>query len=125
MKARTKRFALECLRIVDGLPRNRACEVYGKQLIRSSSSVGANYRAVCRSKSDADMVAKLSIVEEEADESGYWLELLIESGNLRSEDAAVGLRESDEITAIVVASRKTIRKRMANGNRESTMEIRN
>ncbi len=113
MKARTKKFALDCLTVVDTLPRNRACEVYGKQLIRSSSSVGANYRAVCRAKSDADMCSKLSIVEEEADEAGYWLELLIASGNLNASSAAHLLDEADQLTAIVVAARKTIRRRQS------------
>lgn len=119
MKRRTKQFALDCLAVVDSLPRNRACEVYGRQLIRCSSSVGANDRAVCRAKSDADMCSKLSTVEEEADECGYWLELLVESGNLEGGRPARLLDEADQLTAMIVAARKTIGKRAAKDDSRS------
>src|SRR6201993_87708 len=79
-KKRTKHLALRVINVVDVLPRNRAADVLGRQLIRSGTSIGANYRAACRGKSTADVIAKLRIVEEEADESAYWMELLIESG---------------------------------------------
>ena len=78
-KARTKQLALRVIRLVNTLPQNRTADVIGKQLLRSATSVGANYRAACRGKSTADVIAKLSIVEEETDESLYWLKLLIES----------------------------------------------
>src|SRR5437868_12592959 len=80
MKLRTKRFALRVIRLVQSLPRDPAANVIGKQLIRSGTSVGANYRASCRAKSRADFVVKMNIVEEECDESLYWMELLIEAG---------------------------------------------
>ncbi|MFM7405461.1 MAG: four helix bundle protein [Cuspidothrix sp.] len=78
-KTRTKQLALRVIRLVESLPTTKTADVIGKQLLRSATSVGANYRAACRAKSTADLIAKLSIVEEEADETLYWLELLIES----------------------------------------------
>ncbi|MFM5887663.1 MAG: four helix bundle protein [Dolichospermum sp.] len=78
-KTRTKQLALRVIRLVESLPNTKTADVIGKQLLRSATSVGANYRSACRAKSTADLIAKLSIVEEEADETLYWLELLIES----------------------------------------------
>ena len=78
-QARTKRLALRVIRMVEALPRSTTASVIGRQVLRSATSVGANYRAVCRARSTADMIAKLKIVEEEADETLYWLELLVES----------------------------------------------
>ncbi len=75
-KKRTKRFALDAILLVDSLPKGRSADVIGRQLLRSATSIGANYRAACRAKSKADLIAKLAIVEEEADESLYWMELL-------------------------------------------------
>ncbi|GAX37198.1 four helix bundle protein [Nodularia sp. NIES-3585] len=79
-KARTKQLALRVIRLVEVLPQTRTADVISKQLLRSATSVAANYRAACRAKSAADLIAKLAIVEEEADETLYWLELLVESG---------------------------------------------
>jgi four helix bundle protein len=107
MKLRTKRFALEIIRLVASLPKTLEGRAIGSQLVRSGSSVGANYRAACRGKSKADFISKLGIVEEEADESCYWLEILIEGNVLPEERVASLLREANEITAIIVASRKT------------------
>ena len=107
MKQRTKRFALDIIRLASQLPKTTEGRAIGGQLIRSGSSVGANYRAACRAKSKADFIAKLAIVEEEADESCYWLEIIIEGGVLPDERAAPLLKEANEITAIIVASRKT------------------
>ncbi|MFM8009149.1 MAG: four helix bundle protein, partial [Dolichospermum sp.] len=76
-KTRTKQLALRVIRLVESLPNTKTADVIGKQLLRSATSVGANYRSACRAKSTADLIAKLSIVEEEADETLYWLELLI------------------------------------------------
>jgi len=78
-KARTKQLALKIIELIESLPRNRAADVIGRQLLRSGTSIGANYRAACRGKSKADVISKLAIVEEEADETIYWMELLIES----------------------------------------------
>jgi len=107
MKTRTKRFALDVIRLVSKLPKTTEGRVVGNQLIRLGTSVGANYRAACRGKSKADFIAKLGIVEEEADESCYWLEIIIEGKILPDEQVQALLKEANEITAIVVASRKT------------------
>lgn len=111
MKARTKAFALRVIKLTESLPTTRAADVIGKQLLRSGTSVGANYRASRRGKSRADFIHKLAIVEEEADESAYWLELLVESGILPHAKLADLMRECDEITAIIVASIRTAKNR--------------
>ena len=104
---RTKRFALDVIQLISMLPKTTEGRVVGNQLIRSGTSVGANYRAACRGKSKADFVAKLGIVEEEADESCYWLEIIIDGSILPAEKIQPLLKEANEITAIIVASRKT------------------
>src|SRR5712692_2446977 len=110
-KKRTKQLALRFIEIVDALPKNRTADVIGRQLIRSGTSIGANYRAACRGKSTADVIAKLRIVEEEADESAYWMELLIESGLLPEARLSELLQETNEILAMTVASIRTLQKR--------------
>ena len=110
LKARTKAFSLRVIRLVESLPAGRTADVIGKQLLRSGTSVGANYRASCRAKSPADFIAKMGIVEEEADESIFWMELLIEAGLVRQELLADLLKEADELVAIVVASIKTAKR---------------
>ena len=95
--------------MVDALPGTRAAGVIGQQLMRSATSVGANYRAACRGRSPAEFVAKLGIVEEEADESIYWFELLIETGLMSEAQLKDLIREANEITAMVVASIRTSR----------------
>jgi four helix bundle protein len=85
----------------------------GRQLLRCATSVGANYRAACRGKSAADVLAKLAIVEEEADESMYWMEMLVDSCAVRNGQAQKLLKEADGIIAMTVASIKTLRKRRA------------
>ena len=110
LKNRTKRFALQVIDVVESLPNDRTCKVLGNQLLRSGTSVGANYRAACRAKSTADFIAKFGIVEEEADECGYWLDLLVTAGKLSAKSAAPLLQEAGEITAIAVASINTARK---------------
>ena len=111
MKHRTKRFALEVIRLVESLPKTITAATLGRQLLRAGTSVGANYRAACRARSAADFVAKMGIVEEEADESIYWMELLCEAGIL-SQNKITQLRdEAGELLAITVSSIKTARKR--------------
>jgi four helix bundle protein len=110
-KDRTKKLALKVIAFAETLPKNRIADILSRQLIRSATSVGANYRAACRGKSKADVISKLGIVEEEADESGYWLELLVESGNVDGNKVANLLRETNEIVAMTVASIKTLRTR--------------
>jgi four helix bundle protein len=110
LKERTKRFALEIIKLVETLPPENTCAVLGRQLLRSGTSVGANYRAACRAKSTADFIFKMGIVEEEADESSFWVELLVEAGKLNSEVASTVLQECNELVAISVASIRTARK---------------
>ncbi len=110
-KDRTRNFALQAIRLVEALPRSKTAEILGRQLMRSATSVGANYRAACRGKSAADVVAKLSIVEEEADESMYWMDLLVDAGILVPDRIKTLRKEADELLAMTVASIKTLRKR--------------
>ncbi len=110
-KFRTKQLASRVIRLVEALPPGRSADVIGRQLLRSSTSVGANYRAACRAKSAADMIAKLSIVEEEGEETLYWPELLIEAGLMPESRLAGLMEETDEIVAMTVASIKTLRTR--------------
>jgi four helix bundle protein len=107
LKRRTKTFALMAIRLCQAVPRGQAGTVITRQLLRSATSVGANYRAVCRARSTADFVSKLGIVLEEADETLFWLELLIESGVANPDKAAPLLREANELVSIFVASLRT------------------
>jgi four helix bundle protein len=109
LKARTKRFAVGVVKFVRTLPADPITREIGMQLVRSSGSVAANYRASCRSRSPAEFVAKLGIVEEEADESGLWLELLVEDGVVSRTQVAPYLDEAEQLIRIVVASIKTAR----------------
>ena len=113
LKARTKRFARACFRLSRVLPRSEEFLVIRRQLLRSSSSVAANYRSACRGKSKADFIAKLSTVEEEADESALWLEMISdELTDLQApqpEELAGLTAEAGELVAIMVASKKTAR----------------
>jgi four helix bundle protein len=110
-KARTKKLAVAIIKQMDTLPHSRAADVIARQVIRSGTSIGANYRAASRAKSTADMINKLKIVEEEADETEYWLEILVETGLLSQEQIANIHKETDEILAMTVASIKTLRNR--------------
>jgi four helix bundle protein len=96
---------------MDKLPQSRAADVVAKQIIRSRTSIGANYRAACRAKSTPDMVNKMKIVEEESDETAYWLEILVESGLVQEEQVSDMYKETNEIVAMTVASIKTLRNR--------------
>jgi four helix bundle protein len=108
---RTKAFAVRIIKMVDTLPRTRAADVLGRQILRSGTSIGANYRSARRARSDAEFLSKLGIVEEEADETGYWLELLGEAGVVRATRLQALIRECDEITAITVASIKNAKRK--------------
>jgi four helix bundle protein len=110
-KARTKKLAVAIIKQVDKLPRSLATDVIGKQLVRSGTSIGANYRSACRAKSTPDMINKLKIVEEESDETEYWLELLVEPELVPQEQIQSMYKETDEILAMTVASLKTLRNR--------------
>ncbi|MEI8205780.1 MAG: four helix bundle protein [Kiritimatiellales bacterium] len=110
LKARTKRFALQVMELIDVLPNTAKGRVVANQLVRAATSVGANYRAACRGRSQAEFISKLSIVLEESDECCYWLELIMEGGLIPVEQVADLYREADEITAIMTASHKTAQK---------------
>src|SRR4051794_35664640 len=114
LKRRTKQFALRCMKLADSLP-NRPCGwTIAKQLVDCGTAVGANYRAACRARSQAEFVAKLGVVEEEADESGFWLELIIEGG-LKSAGLVKPLhKEADELTRIMTRSVITARSSIQN-----------
>ena len=107
LKKRTKQFGLQVIRLVESLPQTKIAAVIGNQLLHCGISVGANYRAACRGRSKADFIAKLGIVEDEADESVYWLEMLVEAKVLVPDAVAELLAEADELTAIMATSRKT------------------
>jgi four helix bundle protein len=111
MKDRTKAFALRIIRAVEALPKNRTCDVIGRQLLRSGTSIGANYRSSHRARSTAEFIAKLGVVEEEADETGYWLDLLIDSGHMKPTRLGPLQTECDEILSIVVATLKSTKRR--------------
>jgi four helix bundle protein len=109
LKQRTKVFGKRVIKLIEALPKNTTTFVVGRQLLRSATSVGANYRAVCRAKSRADFIAKLGIVEEECDESLYWLEMLVETNQIGPALVSNLMKEGEEILAIVAASAKTAR----------------
>lgn len=114
LKTRTKQFALRVMKLVGALPENSVGRAIGSQLIRSGTSVGANYRAACRGRSKAEFIAKLGVVVEEADESAYGLELIIEGGLLTTNVVEPLLQEANELTAIMVASRKSAQTKIGN-----------
>jgi hypothetical protein len=138
LKKRTKQFALDIIQLIESFPKTKTGDVIGRQLLRSGTSVGANYscpsrfsglrpsipgsmplkrhcrstalyRAVCRARSQADFISKISVVEEEADESMFWLELAIATSLSDQGKMGVLLKEADELTAIFTASKKTAR----------------
>ena len=117
-KQRTKALALRVIKLVSSLPKNTVSEVIGKQLIRSGTAVGANYRAACRARSTADLIAKLRIVEEEADECLYWMELIVEAKLLEVTNLRSIMSETNEILAMTVASIKTLIAKNQTANRK-------
>jgi four helix bundle protein len=114
LKQRTKRFSLGIIRLVSLLPKNKEGQAIGNQLIRCGTSVGTNYRSACRGRSRAEFIAKLGTVEEEADESAFWMELIIESGLLEKQLVEPLLKEANELVAIMVASRKSAKSEFPN-----------
>ena len=114
LRQRTKEFGLRVIRMWKSLPNNTLSEVLGKQLLRCATSVAANYRAACLAKSDPDFFHKIKICQEEADESCYWIELLIESGIYPTAKIAPLLDEAQQLTAIMTSSAITVKKRIAN-----------
>jgi four helix bundle protein len=111
LKARTRKLAVAIIKRMDKLPNSRAADVIARQIIRSGTSIGANYRAACRAKSTPDMVNKMKIVKEESDETMYWIEILAEAGLVPQEQVEDIYKETNEILAMTVASLKTLRNR--------------
>ncbi|MBI2950322.1 MAG: four helix bundle protein [Verrucomicrobia bacterium] len=119
LKDRTKKFALDVIKFVEALPDDRTSRTLGNQLLRAGTSVGANYRAASRAKSPADFISKMGTVEEEADETAYWMELLILAGKTKEERTNSLLLEADELTAIAVSSINTAKRTKGRGNSEA------
>ena len=109
IKYRTKQIGLEVIKLIDELPNKPSVWTVAKQIVKSSTSIGANYRAACRAKSTPDFLNKLKIVEEEADETIYWLEILMESNLILRERVSGLLSETNEILSIIVASINTVK----------------
>ena len=111
LKKRSKEFALRIVKLVESLPNTQTARTIGGQLLRSGTSVAANYRAACRSRSNADFIAKMGIVEEETDESVFWTEMLVDTGIVEAERVIDLLDEGNQLTAIWVKSINTARGR--------------
>ena len=107
LQARTKQFAIRIVKLSRSLPKTEEARVIGKQLLRSGTSVAANYRAVCRARSKAEFIAKVGVVVEEADETVFWLELLAETGIVEQNKLMSLLLEANELLAIFAASQRT------------------
>lgn len=118
LKQRTKKFSIDVIKFVETAPRLRSLDILTHQLLRSSTSVGANYRSACRGKSTADFINKIVIVEEEADESIYWLELIEESGLINSTTLPELKKEANELTAIFTAIGKTAKENQKLNNKK-------
>ena len=116
LKNRTKQFSLRILNLVEKLPNSISSRVIINQLAKSATSVGANYRAVCRARSDKEFVAKLNIVLEEADETQYWLEIIEEMKWINQSELEFPLKEADELVAIFVTTLKTVNNRLNHKN---------
>src|ERR1044071_49567 len=110
LQQRTKQFALQVIEFCEALPKDETSRILSRQLLRSGTSVGANYRAACRAKSKPAFISKMGDVLEEADESGYWIELLTQSGKVDSVSADPVLTEAKELVAIAICSINTARR---------------
>jgi four helix bundle protein len=111
MQKRTKQFGLRILKVFRALPRSEDARILGRQLLRSGTSVGANYRAVCRARSRKEFISKMNIVVEEADEAVYWLELLVEGEIMSARRLKALIDEGNELLRICSASLRTARRR--------------
>jgi four helix bundle protein len=114
LKARTKQFAVRIIKLCDNLPRSLVGRVLANQLLRSATSVGANYRAACRARSKPDWINKLGVVLEEADESAFWLELIVDADLMSAGKVSALLKEANELVAIFTASLLTSKRRLTN-----------
>ncbi|MGH9396642.1 MAG: four helix bundle protein [Terriglobia bacterium] len=111
LRQRTKQFALRVIKLFRALPKTEEARVLGRQILRSGTSVAANYRSACRARSRADFISKIGVVVEEADETAFWLELLIDAGIVRGDRLEDLLAETNELIRIFAASRATARSR--------------
>lgn len=114
LKGRTKQFALRAINLTEALPRTRAGDVIGHQLLRSGTSVGGNYRSACRARSKSDFISKIGISIEEADESLHWMELIVEAKLLNETRLHEIMKEADDLIAILTASSKTAQRTLRN-----------
>ena len=120
LKRRTKEFGLQVIRLIERLPNTKTGNLIGSQLLRSATSVRANYRAACRGRSKPDFISKIGIVVEEADESLYWLEILYETGLIPQEELALLMQECDELIAILTATIKPARSNPTSYTKQSS-----
>jgi len=118
LKLRTKRFSLRIIHLIKHLPNSYVGNVIGSQLLRSATSIGANYRSACRSRSKTEFISKIRIVEEESDESVYWIELVDESKLINENRLTELLKEANELTAIFTAIGKTSKQNLKNSKSE-------
>jgi len=125
LKERTKQFALRVMRLVDALPNTPKGRAIASQLVRSGTSVAANYRAACRARSQAEFISKIGVVEEEADETALWLELIVEDKLLPKNKIASLLKEANELTAIMAASYISASRNKRDASANSKSAIRN
>lgn len=123
LKKRTKRFGLRIMKLVAALPNTPQGRTVGGQLVRAGTSVGANYRAACRARSRAEFTARLGVVEEEADESGYWLEMIIEGELMKAGRVTSLLAEANELVAIMTSSRITVHKKQLAEKQHTTRRV--
>jgi four helix bundle protein len=112
LKQRTKKFSLEIIKLIEILPKTKTGDVIGRQILRSGTSIGANYRSACRTRSKADFISKTGIAIEEADETIYWLELLLEASLIPEQRLKDVMKEANELTAILTASVITAKKNL-------------
>ena len=123
LQQRTRAFAMRVLRVFRSLPDSREGRILGQQLLRAATSVAANYRAACRAQSRRDFLSKLGVVEEEADESLFWLEFIVEAGLIPESKLTELVSEASQLTAIFVASRQTAKtnnRKLEIANRKSS-----
>ncbi|MCC7478341.1 four helix bundle protein [bacterium] len=107
LRYRTRQYALAVIRLCESLPKRQSAQVIGQQLLRSATSVGAHHREACRARSTAEFISKVEVALQELDETMYWLELLLDSGNATSEAVLPLMKETDELCAILTSSSKT------------------
>ncbi len=116
LKARTKKFSLSIIDLVEKLPNSISCRAVSNQLVRSGTSVGANYRAVCRARSDREFIAKMAIVIEESDETLFWIGIIQEKKRADYSELNLIWKEGNELTAIFVSSVKKVKSRLNDSN---------